>query len=173
AVNLSADHCRALGIGNSTGLGMAPFLIKHPILIHCWVHARETALARVRAIGQAEPDTLQRFSQLLHRASRHVMLWSVDDTIQMERIRVLRSEVQALIDQHEEGRLLAEHQPWDGLYRHVEAKMSLEAQELIVSLLIELYPERVDDLADHMATALKEHSEPAKPIGSLKRILEQ
>lgn len=173
AVSLSADHCRALGIGNSTGLGMAPFLIKHPILIHCWVHARETALARVRAVDQAEPETLQRFAELLQRAGRHVTLWSVDDAIQMDRIDVLRREVQALIDQHAKGELLSEHQPWDALYRQVEAGMSLEAQELIVSLLIELYPERVDDLAAEMATALKEHSEPAKPIGDLKQILEQ
>ena len=29
---------RYLGIGNATGLGMAPFLISHPVLIHNWYH---------------------------------------------------------------------------------------------------------------------------------------
>ena len=171
AVSLSPEHCRALGIGNSTGLGMAPFLIKHPILIHCWVLARETALARVRAIDTADADTTQRFTDLLNRARRHVTIWAVDDDIQMERIRVLRTELQTLIAEHEAGDLLHPSQPWDHLYRRVERDLSLEAQELIVSLLIELYPERVDDLAEQMATALKEHSEPAKPIGDLKAIL--
>jgi hypothetical protein len=39
---------RQLGIGNSTGLGMAPFLVSHPLLLHSWMVCRETALARVR-----------------------------------------------------------------------------------------------------------------------------
>ncbi|NNF81004.1 MAG: hypothetical protein HKN05_23525, partial [Rhizobiales bacterium] len=163
AVSLSPSHCRALGIGNSTGLGMAPFLIKHPILIHRWVLARETALARVRALKSADEEVRRRFTELLRRAERHVAIWNVDDDIQMERIRVLRGELKTLNGQHEQGRLLADVRPWDRLYHQVEAEMSLEAQELIVSLIIELYPERVDDLAEQMATSLKEHSEPAKP----------
>ena len=38
---------RYLGIGNATGLGMAPFLVSHPKLINAWMTARETAIARV------------------------------------------------------------------------------------------------------------------------------
>jgi len=34
---------RRLGIGNSTGLGMAPFLVNHPALLNAWMTARETA----------------------------------------------------------------------------------------------------------------------------------
>jgi len=34
---------RYLGIGNSTGLGMAPFLINHPQLIQQWILSRECA----------------------------------------------------------------------------------------------------------------------------------
>ncbi len=171
AVPLAASHARALGIGNSTGLGMAPFLIKHPILIHCWVTARETALARVRAVETADDAVRQSFTRLLRRAARHVDLWDVDDEIQMDRIRVLRTQLGALNAAHEAGDLLAASYPWDNLYTQVEASMGLEAQELIVSLLIELYPERVDDLAGEMATSFKERSEPAKPIGTLKHIL--
>jgi len=36
---------RHLGIGNSTGLGMAPFLVTHPVLLNNWMLARETAIA--------------------------------------------------------------------------------------------------------------------------------
>ena len=39
-----------LGVGNATGLGMAPFLVTHPELLSNWMMARETGLARVRAI---------------------------------------------------------------------------------------------------------------------------
>ena len=44
AVSLSATTRRALGIGNATGLGMAPFLVGHPALFNNWILARETAL---------------------------------------------------------------------------------------------------------------------------------
>ena len=33
---------RSFGVGNSTGLGMAPFLINHPRLIHNWFEAKKT-----------------------------------------------------------------------------------------------------------------------------------
>ncbi len=49
AARLAPDLRRALGVGNATGLGMAPFLVRHPLLTHSWFLARETALARVRA----------------------------------------------------------------------------------------------------------------------------
>ena len=46
---------RRFGIGNSTGLGMAPFLITHPALLNNWIAAREEALRRVRALPTATP----------------------------------------------------------------------------------------------------------------------
>ena len=60
-VNLDPEIRRQLGVGNATGLGMAPFLINHPTLIHSWVHARETALARVRSVDLADVTTLLNF----------------------------------------------------------------------------------------------------------------
>ena len=48
AVNLDPEICRSLGIGNSTGLGMAPFIVNHPTLLNNWVLARETALKEIR-----------------------------------------------------------------------------------------------------------------------------
>src|SRR5262249_17850700 len=47
ATRLAAQLRRMLGVGNATGLGMAPFLVRHPVLTHNWFLARETALARV------------------------------------------------------------------------------------------------------------------------------
>ena len=48
ATTLAPALARSLGVGNSTGLGMAPFLVRHPALLDAWVRVRETALARVR-----------------------------------------------------------------------------------------------------------------------------
>jgi hypothetical protein len=57
AVRLDPDLRRALGIGNATGLGMAPFLVNHPDLLNNWITARETAIARVRALPLAPLPT--------------------------------------------------------------------------------------------------------------------
>ena len=50
AVELNNDIARNLGIGNSTGLGMAPFIVNHPTLLHNWIFCREKALQDIRSI---------------------------------------------------------------------------------------------------------------------------
>ena len=32
------EICKNLGIGNSTGLGMAPFIVNHPTLLNNWIY---------------------------------------------------------------------------------------------------------------------------------------
>ena len=46
-VSLQRSLKQHLGMGNSTGLGMAPFLVHHPALLNAWITAREKALAMV------------------------------------------------------------------------------------------------------------------------------
>jgi hypothetical protein len=163
---------RYLGIGNATGLGMAPFLASHPILIHKWIHARETALARVRSVPAAEPSRVQGFRLLLERASRHVREWRVEDVRQSRRTAVLREELQAMRDLIAAGEIeLGDKAPWDGLYRLAENRFSLECQELTVSLLIELYPELVDALADTMASGADTCFEPGMRLDELAALL--
>ena len=58
AVKLDEKIKRFLGIGNSTGLGMAPFLVNHPNLLNNWMMVRETALARVLDIDMATNETI-------------------------------------------------------------------------------------------------------------------
>ena len=38
ALSLDLRSARNLGIGNSTGLGMAPFIVNHPTLLHNWIY---------------------------------------------------------------------------------------------------------------------------------------
>ena len=44
---------------------MAPFLMNHPALLHAWMEARETALARVRSLPTAQPGSVQAFHSAL------------------------------------------------------------------------------------------------------------
>ncbi len=169
---------RYLGIGNATGLGMAPFLVSHPALIHNWYQARETALQRVRAQTAIAPEKATRFRALLARARTHVDEWAVEDEIQTARIERLRADLrdlEAWID--EPGGPLSEApdhpRPWDALFRRAEASLSTEGQELLLSLLLEPYPELVDDLAEGMEVNDEAPLDPGMTTAALRARIEQ
>ena len=75
AVSLDPNIRRRFGIGNSTGLGMAPFLVSHPVLINNWIFSRETALARVRGLAKASVDEKSLFKTMVARAWINADLW--------------------------------------------------------------------------------------------------
>ena len=154
---------RFLGIGNATGLGMAPFLMSHPILINNWIVARETALARVRSQARAAAATKARFSALLERAVRHGDEWNVADHRQMARIYRLREDLAAL-----SGRGLAEDYPWDEIYGWAINALSLEGQEMLISLMLEPHGDLIDDLADEMTADEAAPIDPAMTLGGLR-----
>jgi hypothetical protein len=150
AVRLAPALRRGLGLGNATGLGMAPFLVNHPLLLHNWIHARETALARVRALTSIGADEQRRFRTVLARAAAEIDAWQVDDSIQAARIVELRHDIARIVERADRG-ALDSPDPWDALVRWSETGISLEGQELLVSLAIEPHGDLVDDLADRMA----------------------
>ena len=68
---------RHFGIGNATGLGMAPFLVTHPVLLNNWMMARETALVRARGVGGLSGAQRVRLGELAGRALAHLGEWHV------------------------------------------------------------------------------------------------
>jgi len=175
AVALDSAHRRALGIGNSTGLGMAPFLINHPTLIHRWMSARETAIARVRALPQAEPDKRAKFVALLEQAIRHVAEWQTSDARQAARIERLQEELNWLSEllPDAQAELLTGSYPWQRLIDRVDAHGSEEVQELLNSLIVEPYGELVDDLADTMSDPETPAFDPSMRLSALRALIEQ
>ena len=81
--------CKNLGIGNSTGLGMAPFLINHPSLFDRWIRARETAIARIRALKQMSSKEATLFTDLLESSYENATSWSSDHPIQISKLQSL------------------------------------------------------------------------------------
>ena len=152
AVRLDKNISRFIGVGNSTGLGMAPFLLKHPSLIHNWVVAKETALARVRSIETALPGTIEVFLKSLLQVGQHIDEWNVADEVQSARISLLSDEIQALRMWCEDESNIYRPYPWNGIYQYVEDNFSFECQEMVVSLIIEPHGSIVDELADTMST---------------------
>ncbi|MFK7765198.1 MAG: hypothetical protein AB8B62_18180 [Roseobacter sp.] len=140
---------RHLGIGNSTGLGMAPFLVNHPVLLNNWMLARETALARVRAIEQVTETEAQQLSALASRAQQHLDEWHVPDPAHQARIEQLRVDWRAMAGAFETPRLLRP-ESLEKLFVRAESD-SVDLQELTIALMLEPFGARVDGLADCMS----------------------
>ncbi len=150
AVRLSPGMRRRLGIGNSTGLGMAPFLVNHPRLIHNWIAAREWALAEVRGLARASGAAVARFRDVVARAEVNARDWRSDHPTQIAKLAELRADMAALTMHLSEADLF-EDDPWDRLWRWGQAAMGLEGQEQLAALLLEPYGALVDGAAGCMA----------------------
>jgi hypothetical protein len=149
AANLDRPLKRHLGVGNATGLGMAPFLISHPHLIHNWFYARELGLAKIRSINVVTPNHQEYFRTLLARAKRHIEEWTTTDPRQKGYISILHRELIMLSKWTVKGsEIFNDPTPWNALFRRAESTMSIEGQELLVSLLFEPYPELINDLGE-------------------------
>lgn len=174
AVPLAAAQRRVLGVGNATGLGMAPFLVHHPALIDRWIDARETALARVRSLPTATVQSRGMFLDYLSRAQGLVSHWNVADMLQQARNAELQRDLHRLQQQAESLKWDAAH-PWDRLFRWSEMTLGLEAQEMLVALLLEPQAALVDDLADRMAIDESETFplDGAMSIAQLRHLIDQ
>ena len=148
AVKLDPKLRKSMGIGNSTGLGMAPFLVNHPALLSTWIYARETALARVRAIKTVPEETFSAMREHLNNALKNAQSWTSEHEIQKPKIKIFCDELSQVVSKFET--LDKENYPWDALHLWSTNKLSEDTQEQIISALFEPYSELVDDLSDCM-----------------------
>ncbi len=164
---MKPDIKRYFGIGNSTGLGMAPYLVNHPLLINQWVEMRELALARVRVLGAITPRIREQLNELISRCTRHTReIWTEDEW-------QTRNNQQVLADLEALGAQAAEpFEDWARLLDWSEQHCSLQGQEMLVSILLELYPELVDDLEDFHCAEEFLDLDPLMPLQTLKEVIE-
>lgn len=164
---------RKFGIGNSTGLGMAPFLMTHPVLINNWIAAKEWALARVRSLPSARDEDARTFRRYVARARLHAEGWISDHPVQIEKIAALRADM-AHLQTHLETADLTAEAPWNRLWLWGEAHLSVEGQEQLASLLLEPYGDLVDGLSDCMYADEQDawRIDGAMQVADLKHILE-
>ena len=152
SITLSNEISKHVGVGNATGLGMAPFLINHQKLIHKWIQARETAISRVLSIKKLSTYNQTKIFNLIERAYLYTTQWNVDDVIQFKRINVLRKELKDISNNKSLNGLLNNDYPLQNVYLHFINKISIETQEILNSIFIEPFPELLDDLTNEMGT---------------------
>ncbi|MFK7836542.1 MAG: hypothetical protein AB8B60_10005 [Sulfitobacter sp.] len=159
---------RHLGIGNSTGLGMAPFLVNHPVLLNNWMMVRETALARVRAIECLEDTEQARLHALASRAAKHLAEWQVPDAVHQARIDQLRRDWEGA----QAGFDFSQTHPLDHAMKSV-SRASFDVQELTAALIIEPFGDLVDGLADCMGDPFGPFCAPLRDTRQLKALIER
>lgn len=161
---------RYFGIGNSTGLGMAPFLIHHPLLISQWIEMRETALARVIQFGAVTLSHIADLGSMVRKAIQHLAEVATDDERQISNNSALREEMNTLADWlNRNAPVLSD---WSELQEYAKSHWRMETQEVINTLLMELYPELVDDLEDQMGVDETHDLQPDASIASFKTQIE-
>jgi len=151
AVTLDKNLRRSLGIGNSTGLGMAPFIVNHPVLFHHWMIAREKALQEVRRVSRAKPESIELLKSLVQRQQSGIADWNSEHPLQLQKVAAFKSDLDLLKKRTDSYDLTSVELPWNGLYEWAEDNLSLEGQEYLVTLLTELYPELTDRYAGQMS----------------------
>ena len=168
AIALHKGLQRYLGVGNATGLGMAPYLINHPCIVDQWMTSRERAIAQVLSmpceIQQEAPLTA-----LLAKAQRHLEQVITINEHQDQLNHKAIEDIQAL--QINLNALMAKHVNWASLLKQTTT-MSLEAQEILTSCLIELYPSLVDEFENQMNTDESLSISGGKSVQDVLQILE-
>ena len=96
-VELDKNIAKGLGIGNSTGLGMAPFIVNHPTLLNNWVLARETILKKIREVENVNKNQFETFFTCLKKSIKNVENWNTDSDFQKNKIKSLLEDLKKTI----------------------------------------------------------------------------
>ena len=174
AVELDPAISRNLGIGNSTGLGMAPFIVNHPTLLNNWIHARETALKKIREIKQVSRNEIDIFYNCLIKSLKNITSWHTDSEFQKEKIKGLIEDLKKFIKFMKEDFKFQNSYQFNQIYNWSEENLNDECIEYIVSMMMEPYDDIINPLITQMSSDEEEHFNiPVdRTIEDLRNILE-
>ena len=174
AVELDPTISRNLGIGNSTGLGMAPFIVNHPTLLNNWIHARETALKQIREIEQVSKNEIDIFYNCLIKSLKNITSWHTDSEFQKEKIKGLIEDLKKFIKFMKDDFKFQNSYQFNQIYNWSEENLNDECIEYIVSMMMEPYDNIVNPLITQMSSDEEEHFNiPVdRTIEDLRNILE-
>ena len=152
AVTLDLEICRNLGIGNSTGLGMAPFIVNHPTLLNNWIYARETALKNIREIKNVKLDDSELFKICLKKSIKNITSWNTESEYQQKKINSLLNDLNKFIQFIEKEFDYSKEFVFNNIYQWAEDNLGEECVEYIISLMMEPYDDIVNPLINQMSS---------------------
>ena len=175
AVNLDLNISRNLGIGNSTGLGMAPFIVNHPTLLNNWILARETALKNIRKIKFVETKDSDLFKICLKKSIKNITSWNTNSKFQQKKIQSLFNDLNKFIQFIESDFDFSGEFPFNNIYLWIEENLGEECIEYIVSMMMEPYDDIVNPLINQMSAEEEKYFNipTYRTVAELKQILEK
>ena len=146
AVKLENTIKQHLGIGNSTGLGMAPFIIKHPKLINKWMDQYTKSLTQV-INKNIDPIKLSNYSKLLEKALLYLKEVTTFDEYQIKKNAKTLEDLKKFIDHIKNYNYIH----WIDLINYATKNFNYDTQEIAKVQLLELYPEDSENFAEDMS----------------------
>ena len=152
AVKLNKNICKNLGIGNSTGLGMAPFIVNHPTLLNNWIMSREIALKEIREIKEASNQEIKTFKESLISSIKNITSWNTDSEYQQKKINSLLKNVQKFLNFIEKKFNFEIDYPFNEIYLWLEQNACEECIEYVVSMMLEPFDRIIKPLISKMSS---------------------
>ena len=152
AVKLDDNICKNLGIGNSTGLGMAPFIVNHPTLLNNWILSREKALKKIREIKDVESQDSDLFIDCVKKSLKNITSWNTDSEYQQKKISSLLKDVEKFLNFIDKDFNFKSVYPFDKIYQWLEENTCEECIEYIVSIMMEPYNDIINPLVKEMSS---------------------
>ncbi len=169
AVKLDRKIKQHLGIGNSTGLGMAPFIIKHPKLINKWMKQYTKTLEE---ISQIELDNIvfEKYKNLLNKALNYLEEVNTSDEFQINKNKLTTEDLKKYIS-YINDLDLSQKFKWLDILDYCDSNFNNDTKEIARVQLIELYPQISEELAEDMADEEIMEIDGNQSIGDLKKII--
>ena len=174
AVILDPEICRNLGIGNSTGLGMAPFIVNHPTLLNNWIYAREFALKKIREIKNIELKQSNLFKNCLKKSIKNITSWNTESEYQQNKIKSLLNDLNIFINYLEKDFDFSKEFAFNEIYLWLEKNCEDECIEYVVSMMMEPYDDIINPLIDKMSSEEEKYFNipTDRTVSDLRKILE-
>ncbi len=173
AVKLDDNIKQHLGIGNSTGLGMAPFIIKHPKLINKWMNQYTASLKKVlnKNLNQAKLST---YFQLLKKALQYLQEVTTFDAYQIKKNTNTVKDLKKFIN-HLEKIVTKDNDElhWIDLINFANKNCNYDTREIAKVQLLELYPEESESLAEDMSDDEEMQINETQTLNELNNIIEK
>jgi len=171
AVKLDDKIRQHLGIGNSTGLGMAPFIIKHPKLINKWMSQYTESLKQVmnKILDQKK---LSHYSQLLEKALQYLQEVTTFDEYQIKKNTKSVKDLEKFIEHVKKftNKNNADLQ-WIDLMNFANNNCNYDTQEIAKVQLLELYPEDSESLAEDMSDNEEMQINESQTLNELNKLI--
>ena len=174
AVKLDPEICRNLGIGNSTGLGMAPFIVNHPTLLNNWISARETSLKKIREIKNISNEEVELFLDCLKKSIKNITSWNTESEYQITKIKSLLTYLNKFIMHLDKEFNFKQDFAFNEMYLHLEKNYCEECIEYVVSMMMEPFDDIVTPLIQEMSSEEEKYFNipTERTVADLKVILE-